>query len=86
MDLVDIHAHLDHKRFKKDLDKVVERAKKAGVKAVLTSGVNSSTNRIVLELAEKYDIVKASLGLYPISMVNVHQLLNTPIIMTWVTK
>lgn len=64
--LVDIHAHLDHERFKKDLDQVIDRARKTGVKAIITSGVNSATNRLALKIAEKYDIVKASLGLYPI--------------------
>jgi TatD DNase family protein len=67
MILVDIHAHLDHERFKKDLDEVIERARKAGVKRVITSGVNSVTNRMVLKIAEKYpDIVKVSFGLYPL--------------------
>ena len=66
MILVDVHAHLDHSRFKKDLDKVIDRAKKAGVKAIITSGVNSGTNRKILEIAKKYDIVKPSFGLYPI--------------------
>lgn len=64
--LVDVHAHLDNARFKDDLDQVVERARQAGVKAILTSGVNSTTNRIALKLSEKYDIVKACFGLYPI--------------------
>lgn len=64
--LVDVHAHLDHSKFKKDLDEVIERAKKAGVKAIITSGVNSSTNRKILEIAKKYDIVKPSFGLYPL--------------------
>lgn len=66
MILVDVHAHLDHKRFKKDLDQVILRAKNAGVKSIITAGVNSSTNRIALKIAEKYDIVKPSLGIYPI--------------------
>ncbi|MBR9691363.1 TatD family hydrolase [Candidatus Woesearchaeota archaeon] len=66
MILVDVHAHLDHERFKNDLDEVIERAKQAGVKAIITSGVNSATNRLILKIAEKYDIVKASFGLYPI--------------------
>jgi len=64
--LVDVHTHLDHERFKGDLDKVIFRAKEAGVKAIITSGVNSATNRLILKIAEKYDIVKASFGLYPI--------------------
>ena len=67
MILVDIHAHLDHERFKDDLDQVIERARKAGVKRIITSGVNSATNRWVLKIAEKYpDIVKVSFGLYPL--------------------
>ncbi|MFC1728341.1 TatD family hydrolase [Nanoarchaeota archaeon] len=64
--LVDIHAHLDHAKFKDDLNEVIERAKDAGVKSIITSGVNSSTNRIVLDIAKKYDIVSCSFGLYPI--------------------
>lgn len=66
MNLIDIHAHLDHARFKEDLDKVIERAEKAGVKLIITSGVNSRTNKIALELAEKYKIVKPSFGIYPL--------------------
>ncbi|MBD3355487.1 hypothetical protein GF361_05940 [Candidatus Woesearchaeota archaeon] len=66
MILVDVHAHLDHARFKDDLDDVISRAKEAGVKAVITSGVNSTTNRMILKIDERYDIVKASFGLYPI--------------------
>jgi len=64
--LVDIHAHLDHDKFKPDLDKVIERARKAGVKHIISSGVNSATNRLILKIAEKYDIVHPSFGLYPI--------------------
>src|SRR3989344_155643 len=67
MNLVDIHAHLDHARFTQDLDKVVERARKANVKVIITSGVNSTKNRKILEIQEKYlDIVKVSFGIYPI--------------------
>ena len=68
MNLIDIHCHLNHASFKDDLDQVVERARKAGVKAVICSGVNHPTNQEALQLAEKYDLVKASLGLYPIDL------------------
>ena len=64
--LVDVHCHLDHDKFKEDLPQVIERAKKAGLKAIVAAGVNSQSNRFVLELAKKYDVVKASPGLYPI--------------------
>lgn len=63
---IDLHAHLDHPYFEKDLDEVIERAKQAGLKIVLIAGVNPSSNRKVLELCKKYDILKAALGIYPV--------------------
>ncbi|MBW2973435.1 TatD family hydrolase [Candidatus Woesearchaeota archaeon] len=71
MNLVDVHCHLNHEKFNKDRDEVVQRAKDAGVKAVITSGVNVPTNREVLELAKKYDVVKCTLGIYPIDALNI---------------
>jgi len=64
--LIDIHSHLDHCYFKDDLDKVISNAKKANLKVILTAGTSPEKNRISLKLAEKYDIVKPCLGIYPI--------------------
>ncbi len=66
MKLVDVHCHINHERLKNQLDEVIERAKKAGVQSIVVSGVNPAANREVLELARKYPIIKASLGIYPI--------------------
>jgi TatD DNase family protein len=66
MKLVDVHCHLTHDLFKEDLDEVIERAKKAGLKAIVVSGVNPKSNIEVLELAKKHPLIKASLGIYPI--------------------
>ncbi len=62
---IDVHCHLDFEGLIERLDEVIENAKKAGLKAILTSGVNPETNRKILEIASKYDIVKCSFGLYP---------------------
>lgn len=64
--LVDIHAHLDHALFKEDLDKVIADAKAAGIKAIITNGVNPASNRILLEIAKKDPIIKIAMGLYPL--------------------
>lgn len=64
--LVDIHCHLDHEYFKDKLNDVIKRARQANVNCILTSGVNKESNRKVLGIARKYNIVRASLGLYPI--------------------
>ncbi|MCK4650378.1 TatD family hydrolase [Candidatus Pacearchaeota archaeon] len=65
MKLVDVHCHLDHARFEKDLDEVIERFEEEGGRYIVSSGVNPSTNRKNLEFAKKYDVVRASFGIYP---------------------
>lgn len=66
MILVDVHCHLDHEHFKGKLDEMLKRAEEAGVKAIVTNGVDPGTNRISLELAKKHRVVRPALGLYPI--------------------
>jgi len=63
--LVDVHAHLDLKEFDSDLDEVIKRAETAGVKAIISNGLNPESNRKTLELSRKYKIVKPAFGLYP---------------------
>ncbi len=63
--LVDVHAHLDDARILDDAHSIVERAKQAGVAVIVTNGVSAKTNRAALELAERFDIVEAALGIYP---------------------
>ncbi|MBU1198300.1 MAG: TatD family hydrolase [Nanoarchaeota archaeon] len=71
MIIVDIHAHMDFKEYDEDLDKVIEENKKAGVAAIINQGVDVASNRKVLELAKKYDIIKPALGFYPVHAVEV---------------
>ena len=63
--IVDVHTHLDHPLISKDIDNIISRAKLVGVKKILTSGINPSTNREALRLSEKYDLVECTLGFYP---------------------
>ncbi|MEM4245377.1 MAG: TatD family hydrolase [Candidatus Nanoarchaeia archaeon] len=63
--LVDVHAHLEFEQFDKDRDEVIERAKKAGVVAIINSGINKRRIELTLQMLKKYDIMKASLGIYP---------------------
>jgi TatD DNase family protein len=66
MMLVDVHAHLDFPDYEKDLDEVIRNNKAAGVGAIICNGVSAESNRKVLALAKKYDIIKPSLGIYPV--------------------
>ena len=49
--IVDVHAHLDFEEYDEDLDKVIEKNKKAGVNVIINNGVDIASNRKVLELA-----------------------------------
>ena len=66
MKLVDVHCHLNQDSFKGNIDEVITRAKKAGLKAIIISGTNPAANHQVLELAKKDPILKVSLGMHPI--------------------
>lgn len=68
MILIDDHCHLMHERYKKDLAEVIERSRKAGVRAIICSGVNTPTNREALQIASKHDIVECSAGFYPLDI------------------
>ncbi|MBW2469265.1 MAG: TatD family hydrolase, partial [Deltaproteobacteria bacterium] len=63
--LVDTHAHMCDPSFDEDRDAVLERARKAGVAAIIAVGENLADARKNLELAEKYPILKPAAGLYP---------------------
>ena len=63
--LIDTHCHLDFKDFDRDRDSVIERAKKAGVSRIVNVGSSIEGSRRSLELAAKYDIVYASIGVHP---------------------
>ncbi len=65
MPLIDTHAHLDFPQFKKDLDQVLERAKKVGVKAVLNAGADVKSSVRSVELSRQYPWISASVGVHP---------------------
>jgi TatD DNase family protein len=62
----DVHTHLTHRAFSDDLDAVVERAFLAGVRRIVTNGTEPASNRVVLQLAARFDSVYPALGIYPI--------------------
>ena len=64
--LIDIHAHMEHPSFKTDISEVIERAKKAGVTTIISSGTNHELNIKTLELSKKFPLIKPALGIYPV--------------------
>jgi TatD DNase family protein len=60
--VIDTHAHLD---LLEDADAAVERARAAGVRAILTVGIDRERWRRSLELADRHDDVRVILGIHP---------------------
>ena len=65
MELFDSHCHLDDKSYNRDLDAVIERARRAGVMQMMTIGVNKKTSARAVKLAESHPGVYASVGVHP---------------------
>jgi len=68
MTLIDSHCHIDGEQFDADRDEVVQRAKEAGVAAMLNVGTgdpHSDDFRRAVAVAEKYENVFASVGVHP---------------------
>jgi TatD DNase family protein len=69
MGLFDVHAHLTHPGLLGDIDGVVARASAAGLTSIVSNGLNPNDNAAVLELSQRYPIIKPALGLYPVDAV-----------------
>jgi TatD DNase family protein len=63
--LADVHAHLCDSVFDQDRAEVIERARKAGLSAIIAVGENLADARRNLELAESHTVVRAAAGLHP---------------------
>lgn len=65
--LVDSHAHLEGPRFDSDRSEMLERAKAAGLKAILAigSGTGPGTLDCAIRIAEQHDWIYASIGIHP---------------------
>src|SRR6185295_11554829 len=66
--VIDTHCHLTHRRFDQDADRVIERAREAGLEACLTIGTGSQDARRCRSLADRWPgFVYCSAGIDPFS-------------------
>lgn len=66
--LIDTHAHLNFNAYKKDVDKVIERALKNDI-WIINIGSQYQTSKRAIEIAQKYEKgVFAAIGLHPIHL------------------
>ena len=65
MKIFDSHCHLDERAYRKDLDRVIDRARQAGVTRIMSIGVNRKTAARAVELAGTHPGIYASVGFHP---------------------
>ena len=67
MELVDSHAHIDFPQFADDREAMLDRARAAGVSALLAIGTGPGPEKLdsALPYADQYDWIYASIGIHP---------------------
>lgn len=62
--MIDTHCHIFNCYYD-NIDDIIISAKESGVKMIIVNGYNMNSNREVLELVSKYDIVYGAIGIQP---------------------
>jgi TatD DNase family protein len=67
MELIDSHAHIDFPQFAEDRDAMLQRAREAGLQALLAIGTGPGPEKLdaALPYAEQHDWIYASIGIHP---------------------
>ena len=65
MHFIDSHAHLNDPRFYEREEEIVQRALDAGVEVIVNIGTNLRSSRRVVELADQFENLYATVGLHP---------------------
>ena len=63
--MIDAHAHLTDERLAGEVEAVLARAAAAGVEAVVTIGTDVADSRAALDLALRFDALRATAGIHP---------------------
>lgn len=63
--LIDTHCHVDFDRYDADRGAVLERAREAGVVAIVNPGVGVTNSAAVCDLAEQEPLIYAGVGVHP---------------------
>lgn len=61
----DSHAHIDGERFDEDRDLVIKRAEANGISYIMNPGADLESSMRAVELAQKYDMIYAAVGVHP---------------------
>tara|TARA_B100001142_G_scaffold303318_1_gene330558 strand:- start:628 stop:1389 length:762 start_codon:yes stop_codon:yes gene_type:complete len=63
--MIDSHCHLDHDPLNKNIPKILENAKKVGIKKILTISTTMNSFEKILKIVELDDIIYGTCGIHP---------------------
>lgn len=63
--LTDTHCHLDFDRFDEDRERVISRAQKQGLTRILVPGIDLTSSRAAVALADEHEMIFAAVGVHP---------------------
>ncbi len=63
--MIDSHAHLTYKAYRKDLRAVLERAREAGVTAIVNASFDLPSSEAAVRLVENHDNIHVAVGVHP---------------------
>ena len=63
--IIDTHIHLDDDRYKDDLDKVLNRAREAGVERFIIPGADTLTLQRAVEIVDANEDIYFAVGIHP---------------------
>lgn len=69
---IDVHCHLDSNYYS-DIDKVINNAEKNNVNKLIYNGCNKKSNKEVIKLINRYDLVYGAVGYHPTELDDVNE-------------
>jgi TatD DNase family protein len=63
--LVDSHCHLQDPQFDDDRDETIQRARDAGISAIVVIGYDLQSSRRAVDLADSHEDIYATVGIHP---------------------
>ena len=64
--MIDCHAHIFHTCFDQDRDNVIDRARRAGVKAIIAVSENIDDSRLATQMCRDHpDVLHPCMGIHP---------------------
>lgn len=64
-ELIDSHCHLDMQAYQDDLGAIIAAASQAGVRRIITIGIDETSSQQAIEIARSHSNIHATIGFHP---------------------